>query len=293
MTDPKYFKAPKIAVIPAAGRGTRFLPSTKVTPKEMHPLLNLPLIHHCLSELKEAGVEEAIIVTHKDKVSLEAYFKDHSELKALLQADKKDDLVQELVKIENLPKVTFAYQEEQLGLAHAVYSAKEQIAGRDFYLLLPDEIFLPSAPSQNPCVELKKEFENSGTSVVSLLEIDPVLTSQYGVVKVETSGSSLKVLDIVEKPKQGEAPSNLILPGRYAFKAEILEHIENTALKNGEVQLTDSMILMSKESGLNAFVTSCPRFDGGTVLGFLKANIHAAMQDEKLKGDLADFISSF
>lgn len=285
------FTTPKVAVIPAAGRGTRFLPSTKATPKEMHPLLNIPLIHHCLNELKEAGVEEAIIVTHKDKVTLESYFKDHSELKALLKNDGKNDLVQELTNIENLPKVTFAYQEEQLGLAHAVYSAKEQIAGRDFYLLLPDEIFLPSDISQNPCVELKNDFEKNGASVISLLEVDPKLVYQYGVAKTEQTKNSLKISEIVEKPKVEDAPSNLILPGRYAFKAEILDYIKKTPKKNGEVQLTDSMILMSKDSGLNGVVTKCPRFDGGTVAGFLKANIYAAMQDSELKEELSQFIS--
>ena len=146
------FETPKVAVIPAAGKGTRFLPSTKVTPKEMHPLLNLPLIHHCLNELKDAGVEEAIIVSHKDKVALENYFKDHSELKTLLEKDGKTDLVKELTNVENLPKVTFAYQEEQLGLAHAIHSAKNELNGRDFYVLLPDEIFIPKDISQNPCV---------------------------------------------------------------------------------------------------------------------------------------------
>lgn len=280
---------PKLAVIPAAGRGTRFLPSTKVTPKEVHPLLNLPLIHHCLNELKDAGVEEAIIVTHKDKTSLENYFKDHSELKTLLQNDKKEALVQELTNIENLPKVTFAYQEEQLGLAHAVYSAKKEINNRDFYLLLPDEIFLPKDLSQNPCVELKTEFEKTGTSAISLLEVERNLVSQYGVAKLENNND---ITEVVEKPKLEDAPSNLILPGRYAFKNEILNYIEKTPEKNGEVQLTDSMILMSKDLGLKGVVTKCPRFDGGSVLGFLKANIYAAMQDENLRDSLKEYISS-
>ncbi|MGH1467274.1 MAG: UTP--glucose-1-phosphate uridylyltransferase [Bdellovibrionales bacterium] len=287
------FNTPKVAVIPAAGKGTRFLPSTKVTPKEMHPLLNLPLIHHCLIELKNAGVEEAIIVSHKDKVALENYFKDHSELKTLLENDGKTNLVQELTNIENLPKVTFAYQEEQLGLAHAIYSAKEQINGRDFYVLLPDEIFIPSNLSQNPCVELKKEFEKTGANTISLLKVDPSLVYQYGVARTEETNGSLKISEIVEKPKVEEAPSNLILPGRYAFKNEILSYIEKTPKKNGEIQLTDSMILMGKDHGLTGVATKCPRFDGGSILGFLKANIYAAMQDEKLKTELDSFLSSF
>ncbi len=286
------FNTPKVAVIPAAGKGTRFLPSTKVTPKEMHPLLNLPLMHHCLNELKNAGVEEAIIVSHKDKVALENYFKDHSELKNLLADDGKQGLVQELTNIENLPKVTFAYQKEQLGLAHAIHSAKEQINGRDFYVLLPDEIFLPSDISQNPCVELKNEFKKTGQNTISLLEIDPSLVYQYGVAKTENLNGSLTISEIVEKPKVEDAPSNLILPGRYAFRNEILNYIENTPKKNGEVQLTDSMILMGKDHGLTGVATKCPRFDGGSVLGFLKANIYAAMQDEKLKSDLTVFLAS-
>jgi UTP--glucose-1-phosphate uridylyltransferase len=281
--------APKVAVIPAAGKGTRFLPSTKATPKEMHPLLNIPLIHHCLKELKEAEVEEVIIVSHIDKKTLENYFSDHSALKKLLQTDGKDDLVERLNEIEGLPRVTFAYQDEQLGLAHAIYSAKKEIAGRDFYVLLPDEIFIPDSKDQNPCVELKKSFLKTGVSTISLLEVDESMVSQYGVAKIENlEGSScLKVLGLVEKPKLKDAPSNLILPGRYLMKADVLKQIENTPERNGEVQFTDSMMQLDS---LNGVITKCTRFDGGSVLGFLKANIYAALKDPDLKPEIETFL---
>jgi len=284
------FTAPKVAVIPAAGKGTRFLPSTKATPKEMHPLLNIPLIHHCLKELKEAEVEEVIIVSHVDKVTLETYFGDHSGLKELLIKDKKQDLVERLNEVEDLPKVTFAYQDEQLGLAHAIHSAKKEIAGRDFYVLLPDEIFIPKDQDQNPCIELKKSFLKTGTSTISLLEVDENLVPNYGVAKVEKTNDAYKVLGLVEKPKIEDAPSNLILPGRYLMKADVLKQIEQTPKRNGEVQFTDSMMQLEN---LNGVVTSCPRFDGGSVLGFLKANIYAAFQDPDLKPEMESFIKQF
>lgn len=284
------FTAPKVAVIPAAGKGTRFLPSTKATPKEMHPLLNIPLIHHCLKELKEAEVEEVIIVSHVDKKTLETYFADHSELKNLLASDGKQDLVDKLTEVENLPKVTFAYQHEQLGLAHAIHSAKKEIAGRDFYVLLPDEIFIPKNKAQNPCIELKKSFLETGVSTISLLEVDESLVPNYGVAQVEQTGSAYKVLGLVEKPKIEDAPSNLILPGRYLMKADVLNQIEQTPKRNGEVQFTDSMMQLED---LHGVVTSCPRFDGGSVLGFLKANIYAAFQDPDLKPEMESFIKQF
>lgn len=281
---------PKLAVIPAAGKGTRFLPSTKATPKEMHPLLNIPLIHHCLKELKEADVDEVIIVSHKDKTSLETYFEDHSSLKNLLKSDGKNDLAKRLVEIENLPKVTFAYQEEQLGLAHAILSAEQEIAGRDFYVLLPDEIFIPENKDQNPCVELQKSFLKTGVSTISLLEVEESLVSKYGVAKVEQNDGCFKILGLVEKPKLKDAPSNLILPGRYLMKADILQKIKDTPMRNGEVQFTDSMMQLE---ALNGVVTRCPRFDGGSVLGFLQANIYAALQDPDLKPEIEVFLRKF
>jgi len=288
-TETNQYSAPKLAVIPAAGKGTRFLPSTKATPKEMHPLLNTPLIHHCLNELKDADVEEVIIVSHVEKKTLETYFEDHSELKKLLSSDGKTDLVERLNEIERLPKVTFAYQDEQLGLAHAIYSAKKEIAERDFYVLLPDEIFIPKDKSQNPCIELKKSFLKTGVSTISLLEVEESQVPNYGVAKIEKTQNEkcFKVLGLIEKPKLEEAPSNLILPGRYLMKAEILDQIEKTAKRNGEVQFTDSMMQLSK---LNGVVTECPRFDGGSVLGFLKANIYAALQNPDLKPEIESFI---
>ncbi len=286
------YNTPKVAIIPAAGKGTRFLPSTKSTPKEMLPLLNLPLIHHCLNELKNAGVTEAIIISHKDKVALKNYFKDHSELKNLLKKDRKTHLVQELKNIEQLPKVTFTYQEEQLGLAHAILSAEKNLKDRDFYVLLPDEIFLPSDLSQNPCIELKKEFEKTGSNVVSLLQVDSSLVCQYGVAKTKETNGSLNISKIIEKPKLKNAPSNLILPGRYIFKNKILKYIKESPKKNGEIQLTDSISLMAKDHSLTGVITKCPRFDGGSVLGLLKANIHAALKDNNLSTDLKKFIKS-
>ncbi len=284
------YDTPKVGVIPAAGKGTRFLPCTKVTPKEMLPLLNLPLIHHCLNELKNAGVKEAIIVSHKDKVTLKNYFKEHSELKNLLKKNKQPSLVEELKNIEQLPKVTLVYQEEQLGLAHAILAAKKEIKDRDFYVLLPDEIFFPQDLSQNPCIELKKEFEKTGANAISLLKADSSVVSQYGVAETKKANGSLNILKIVEKPKIKNAPSNLILPGRYIFKNKILKYIEQSPKKNEEVQLTDSMILMAKDHGLTGVITQCPRFDGGSVLGFLKANIYAGLKDNKLSADLKKFI---
>jgi UTP--glucose-1-phosphate uridylyltransferase len=282
-----HFTPPKVAVIPAAGKGTRFLPSTKATPKEMHPLLNKPLIHHCLKELGNAGVEEAIIVTHPDKKSLENYFADHTELKILLSNDKKQNLVDELDSIEDLPKVTFAYQYEQLGLAHALLSAEKEIAGRDFYVLLPDEIFIPKETKQNPCVELREQFLKSGNSVISLLEIDKTLISQYGVADVEKTKNSLIIKTLVEKPKVEDAPSNLMLPGRYLVKNEVLSHMKTIPKRNGEIQFTDAMMELETLEGV---VTNCPRFDGGSIEGFLKANIYSAFQIPKLKSSILEML---
>jgi len=279
------FNSPEVAVIPAAGRGTRFLPSTKATPKELHPLLNKPLLHHSLEELKEAGVKEVIIVNHPEKKGLNKYFESHAELKEIVKA--KNDLVEALNSVEALPKVTMAYQFEQKGLAHAILCAKEAIAGRDFFILLPDEIFISTDQEKNPSKDLAESFEKTGQSVISLLEVPMNEVSSYGVAKVS---DKFEILDLVEKPEISKAPSNLILPGRYLFKNEILDFIENTTERNGEVQFTDSMLSFSKEFGLLGLVTKCPRFDGGSVLGFLKANVFAALNDDKISNDFRSFL---
>lgn len=287
-------KTPKTAVIPAAGKGTRFLPSTKSTPKEMLPLLNTPLIHHCIEELIEAGVEKIIIVSHKDKIGLSKYFEDHSELKALLKKDGKTELVSHLESIEKFPEVIFAYQEEQLGLAHAIYSAKDVIGEDDFFVLLPDEIFIPNSIEGNPCLQLLSLFDKTKKSVISLIEVDKSKVSSYGVAKVEETSEGLKVLDIIEKPKLEDAPSNYILPGRYLLSNEILNIISKTKpSKNGEVYLTDALISLSKSKGLFGFLTKTRRFDGGSVSGFLQANLYKAMKDENLKKDLMKVIKEF
>lgn len=293
------FISPEVAVIPAAGKGTRFLPSTKATPKELHPLLNTPLLHHSLKELKEAGVKEVIIVNHPDKKGLNRYFESHSELKK--HVSKNSDLVKALDSIDDLPKVTFVYQTEQKGLAHAISCAESVLNGRDFFVLLPDEIFFKDSKDKNPSEVLLESFKDSRNSCVSLLEVPKDKVSSYGVVKFNKKSSSnesdslskVEITDIIEKPKVSEAPSNLILPGRYLFKNKILECIRKTPLdKNGEVKLTDSMVLLSKEEPLIGIVTDCPRFDGGSVLGFLKANVFAALRDPKLSKDFESYLKN-
>ncbi len=281
---------PKTAVIPAAGKGTRFLPSTKATPKEMHPLLNVPLIHHCIEELAQAGVEKVIIVSHKSKTGLNKYFEDHLDLKDLLKKDGKTELVNRLESIENFPEVVFSYQEEQLGLAHAIYSAKDEIKKDDFFVLLPDEIFIPSKKEENPSLELLNLFNQTKKSCITLLEVPKEKVSSYGVAKIkETESNSLKVIDVIEKPKIEEAPSNLILPGRYLLSNKILDIISKTKpSKNGEVYLTDSLITLSQTDDLYGHVTKTPRFDGGSVVGFLKANLYKAMQDKNLKSEILE-----
>ena len=282
------YTSPEVAIIPAAGKGTRFLPSTKATPKELHPLLNRPLLHHSLEELKMAGVKEAIVVNHPDKKELNKYFEPHTELKSSIQ--DKTELVKALESIEALPKVTIAYQKEQKGLAHAISCAKDEINGRNFFVLLPDEIFIPQRLEENPCTALSKNFKEFGKSVVSLFKVPKKQVSSYGVAKFETVDNQLKIVDLVEKPKVSEAPSNLILPGRYLFDNTILDWIDKTPARNGEVQLTDAMLSLSKEQGLNGLITKGPRFDGGSVLGFLKANVFAALKDEELSKEFKSFL---
>ena len=278
----------EVAVIPAAGKGTRFLPSTKVTPKELHPLLNRPLLHHSMEELMNAGVKEVILVSHPEKKGLNKYFDSHDELKSAVA--EKIELVKALESIEALPKVTMVYQKEQKGLAHAISCAKEKIKDRDFFVLLPDEIFIPQALAENPSKALAENFKQFGKSVVSLLEVPKEQVSSYGVAKFEKQGDQLKILDLVEKPKVFEAPSHLILPGRYLFNNAILDWIEKTPAKDGEVQLTDAMVSLSKAQGLNGLITKCPRFDGGSVVGLLKANVFAALKDEKLSKEFKSFL---
>lgn len=282
---------PKVAVIPAAGKGTRFLPSTKATPKEMHPLLNLPLVHHCSLELQAAGVEKIVLVIHPEKETLKKYFNTDEALSTHLMELGKTELANRVKGVNKLPKVEFAYQTEQKGLAHAVACAKDSVGSDDFFLLLPDEIFIPHEASQNPCVELLELYKKTEKSTVTLLEVPKDKVSSYGVIAGENKETHYEISGIIEKPAVSEAPSNLILPGRYLFKNSIFTYIEGTQpSKNGEVQLTDAMEKLAHSEGLLGKPTSCPRFDGGSVLGFLKANIYAGLKDPELSGPLKTFI---
>lgn len=265
------------AIIPAAGLGTRFLPATKTVPKEMFPIGSKPLLHNLLEEIKEAGINNVVIVTHPEKASIEAYFEDSKTLSEA--AKSKPGVAKALESIKNLPNIHFVYQEERRGLGHAILCAKEFIKSEYFCVALPDEVFIAGSGQQNIISRLVNKVKELNQSVVATLKIPMEKVSQYGVVALaeEVSGC-FKVTDIIEKPAQDKAPSNSILPGRYVLSQSIFTDLEEgfKKLTQKELYLTDSLLFLAKTSGLLGLEAIAKRFDTGRPEGYLEAQNYYA-----------------
>lgn len=274
------------AVFPVGGLGTRFLPATKALPKEMLPVVDKPLIQYAFEEAREAGIEEFIFITGRNKSAISNHFDHVYELQHVLDSQEKAEL---LAKARDwLPKaghIAFIRQQSALGLGHAVHCARNFIGNEPFAVLLADELFMaePSLLKQ-----MVKAHTKQGGNMVAVQEIDPARTGSYGIAAVKDAsvkGRVLDITDMVEKPKPADAPSNLALVGRYILQPEIFNYLEQCPKgAGGEIQLTDAMRLMLKagKQPYSAFNTDAKRFDCGSRIGFLEANIAFALADEEL-----------
>lgn len=282
------------AVFPAAGMGTRFLPATKAQPKEMLPLVDKPLIQYGVEEALDSGVDNIIVVTGRGKTAIEDHFDRNVELEYELESrGKKDDL--ELVKkISDLVRISYIRQGEPLGLGHAVGVTKELVGEEPFAVILADDVI----SSEVPCLkQLLNVYDHFGAAVIAVMEVPKEKISSYGVVDaspVEFEGSTdrlFRVNDLVEKPPQGQAPSNLAIIGRYVFPYEIFGCIDSLKPgSGGELQLTDAIRSLMRRAPVYAYRFDGKRYDAGDKLGFLQATVEFALKRPDLGGAFRDYL---
>jgi UTP--glucose-1-phosphate uridylyltransferase len=271
------------AVIPAAGLGTRFLPATKSTPKEMLPLVDKPGIQYVVEEAVAAGIEDILIVTSRTKKTLEDHFDRSPELEAALERSGKTDAAAEMRRLSELAHVHYVRQDEPKGLGHAVGMGRYHVGNEPFAVLLPDDLMAPGSPL---LADMIGACESTGGSVVALKRFGPDQISAYGVVEPAgdpTTEGYIPIRDMVEKPPADEAPSDLAIMGRYVLTPAVFAHI--AALRPGaigELQLTDAMRALCQEEPFHGVVFDTGRFDTGNKLDWLRATVEVALQHDEL-----------
>jgi UTP--glucose-1-phosphate uridylyltransferase len=288
ITGGLYMRKVRKAIIPAAGLGTRFLPATKAMPKEMLPIVDKPTIQYIVEEAIASGIEDIIIVTGKGKRAIEDHFDNAFELEENLVQKGKYDLL-EKVKEPSKVEIHFIRQKEPKGLGHAVWCARKFIGDEPFAVLLGDDI----VQAETPCLkQLINEYNESGSSVIGVQTVPDSETHRYGIVDPsERTGRRYAVNNFVEKPKQGTAPSNLAIMGRYILTPEIFNFLENQELgAGGEIQLTDAIKQLNKEQPVYAYDFEGKRFDVGEKIGFIKTTIEFALQHPDLRQEVLEFI---
>ena len=281
------------AVFPVAGLGTRFLPATKVMPKEMLPVVDKPLIQYAIEEARDAGIEDFILVTGRGKNMMEDHFDHAYELEAILRDRGRDgdlDMVQTLAPESG--KLSYTRQRLPLGLGHAVWCARQFIFGEPFAVISPDDLVL----SKPGCLaQMMQAYNEVGGNVVAVEDVPREQTNRYGILDVETDDGRLaKAKGLVEKPDPSEAPSTLSIIGRYILQPEVFEHLDKHEKgAGGEIQLTDAMAKTIDTVPFHGFRFSGPRFDCGTKAGFVAANVAYAMDRDDLSSDLRETLRKF
>lgn len=267
----------KKAVFPAAGLGTRFLPATKASPKEMLPLVDKPLIQYAVEEAVASGIKDIVIVTGRGKRAIEDHFDVSVELEQVLFEKKEMELLEEVRRITNMVNFSYIRQKQPLGLGHAVLCAKNIVGQEPFAVVLGDDII----EGEKPCLaRMMEAYEKYGCSILAVARVEPENISSYGVIKPQQIDKGFyKVLDLVEKPEPGRAPSDLAVIGRYILTAEIFELLEKTDFDpRGEIQLTDGLKALAIVQPVYAFLIDGKRHDAGNKLGFLIATVEFALK---------------
>ena len=277
------------AVIPAAGFGTRFLPASKSQPKEMLPIVDTPTIQYVVEEAAAAGVTDILMIIGKGKRAIEEHFDRNFELEAELQEKGRDRDLEAIRRISQLANIHFVWQKELNGLGDAVSYARDHVGREPFLLLLGDTLIRSPKPLLRRLMELYSRY---GESVVALEAVDPSKAHLYGVVGGRPMNDELYLIeDLIEKPKQGEAPSNLAIAARYALSPEIFDYIAKTPRgKNNEIQLTDAMRLMLQDRAMYGLRLDGKRFDIGNKLDFLKTSVEFGLTHPEVGDDFREFI---
>lgn len=277
------------AVIPAAGFGTRFLPASKSQPKEMLPIVDMPVIQYVVEEAVAAGITDILMVIGKGKRAIEEHFDRNFELELELEQKGKLEDLEVIRRISDLADIHFIWQKELRGLGDAVNCARHHVGNEPFAVLLGDTLI----DSPQPVTEqLLQMFERYQEPVVALEEVERSKVSRYGIVAGKAmAGDVFLIDDFVEKPSVEDAPSNLAIAGRYVLTPDIFECISRTAPgKNGEVQLTDAMRLLLDNRAMYGYIFDGTRYDIGNKLDFIKTNIAYALMRDELREELLSFM---
>jgi UTP--glucose-1-phosphate uridylyltransferase len=272
------------AVFPVAGLGTRFLPATKAIPKEMLPVVDSPLIQYAVDEAREAGIEQMIFVTGRGKSAIEDHFDIAYELERTMTDRGKDISVLEPTRL-GPGNCAYVRQQEPMGLGHAIWCARDIVGDEPFAIFLPDE-FMHGSPG---CMaQMVTEYEKVGGNLLSVLEVPHEQVSSYGVIDPGSAqGKLTEVKGLVEKPKVEEAPSNLIISGRYILQPEVMRVLEHQGKgAGGEIQLTDAMAQMIGNQPFHAVTFDGARYDCGSKTGYIEANLAVALS----RPDMSDEI---
>jgi UTP--glucose-1-phosphate uridylyltransferase len=282
------------AVFPAAGLGTRFLPATKAQPKEMLPIVDKPIIQYGVEEAIHSGIQDIIIVTGRGKSAIEDHFDVSFELENLLETRGKKDLLAIVRSISDLFNIAYVRQKEALGLGHAVLRAQALVGDEPFAVVLADDVI----DAEIPCLrQLMDIYEFFAAPVLAVMQVPPENISAYGVVDAEPvvhNGSKdrlFRIRDLVEKPSQSDAPSNLAIIGRYVMTAEIFDAISAIEPGSGaEIQLTDALKYQLRSRPIYAYRFEGTRYDAGDKLGFLKATVEFALRRHDLGGPFREYL---
>lgn len=284
MTSTDLRKPVRKAVFPVAGLGTRFLPATKAIPKELLPIVDRPLIQYAVDEAREAGIEELIFVTGRGKTAIVEHFDTAYELEATMEGRGKalDVLDSSRVKPGNLVTVR---QQVPLGLGHAIWCARAIVGDEPFAIFLPDELMVGSPGCMKQMVDAYREV---GGNLISVLEVPREEVSSYGVIDPgEGRGALTEVKGLVEKPRVADAPSNLIISGRYILQPEVMRTLETQEKgAGGEIQLTDAMARMIGTQPFHAVTFEGRRFDCGSKVGFVEATLALALEREDMGAEI-------
>lgn len=277
------------AVITAAGWGTRFLPITKAQPKEMLPLIDRPLIQYCVEEACASGIEQIIMVTALGKRALEDYFDRSFELEYLLEQKKDMKRLKEMRELSSLVNIWYVRQKEQLGLGHAILTVKDLVGDEPFAVLLPDDIIDSHVPALKQMIDVYEEYKSS---VVAVEEVSLPDTVKYGIIEPRRISERIYgVNSLVEKPAPSKAPSRLGIVGRYILMPEVFTALEATLPgKNREIQLTDALQIMLQHQSIYACEFEGVRYDAGTPLGWLKANVVLGLRRPDIGPDFKEYL---
>ena len=280
------------AIIPAAGLGTRFLPATKAQPKEMLPIVDKPTLQYIIEECVASGIEEILIITGRNKKSIEDHFDRSVELEMELEKSGKEEMLKMVREISDMVNIHFIRQKEPRGLGHAILCAKTFVGNEPFAVLLGDDVVYND---NKPCLkQLIDCYEEYKTSVLGVQTVEPQDVNKYGIVGgLHIEDRVYKVKNLIEKPAVEEAPSNVAILGRYIITPKIFEILENTKPgKGNEIQLTDALLELIKHEAMYAYDFEGSRYDVGDKLGFLQATVEYALRKEELRDGFIEYLKT-